>query len=180
MFKRYAYWEKSSTGWGLTVYHDHKPGKSVGGADPERIGPFEVPQDMIDIDGSPRMGPIERAFPKPMPVPYAEPPIRLNQEEEVDLSDFLPDWAVRRSQEGVLEDMVQLITKDAKARGNATLAAQMPDVDKFLVVTDADNWTTYTLSELLWAYDIGPFILREFPSRRARPISTIRGLSDGR
>ena len=180
MFKRYAYYEKSLKGWALVVYHDNKPGKSVGGADPERVGPFEVPQDMIDIDGSPNMGRIEKAFPAPGPQTFSEPPVRLNQEEEVDLSDWLPDWAVRRSQEGVLEDMVQLITKDAKARGNATLAAQMPDVDKFLVVTDADNWTTYTLSELLWAYDIGPFILREFPSRRARPISTIRGLSDGR
>ena len=180
MFKRYAYYEKSLKGWALVVYHDNKPGKSVGGADPERVGPFEVPQEMIDIDGSPNLGRIATAFPAPGPQTFSEPPIRLNQEEEVDLSDWLPDWAVRRSQEGVLEDMVQLITKDAKARGNATLAAQMPDVDKFLVVTDADNWTTYTLSELLWAYDIGPFILREFPSRRARPISTIRGHSDGR
>ena len=39
MFKRYAYWEKSSTGWDLVVYHDNKPGKRVGSADPERVGP---------------------------------------------------------------------------------------------------------------------------------------------
>lgn len=167
MFKRYAYWEKPSTGWGLVVYHDEKPGKSSQGQDPKRHGPFEVPQEMIDVDGSPRMGLIEKAFPAPGPQTFSEPPIRLNQEEEVDLSDYLPDWAVRRSQEGVLEDMVQLITKDAKARGNATLAAQMPDVDKFLVVTDANNWTTYTLSELLWAYEIGPFILKEFPNPKS-------------
>lgn len=161
MFKRYAYYERSSTGWGLVVYHDSKPTKSVGGADPERHGPYDVPQEMIDIDGSPNLGRIATAFPNPFAPVIPEP------EEEVDLSDWLPDWAVRRSQEGVLEDMVQLITKDAKARGNATLAAQMPDVDKFLVVTDADNWTTYTLSELLWAYDIGPFILREFPNPKS-------------
>ena len=167
MFKRYAYYERYSTSWGLVVYHDEKPGKSSQGQDPERHGPFEVPQEMIDVDGSPRMGLIEKAFPAPGPQTFSEPPIRLNQEEEVDLSDYLPDWAQRRSQEGVLEDMVQLITKDAKARGNATLAAQMPDVDKFLVVTDANNWTTYTLSELLWAYEIGQFVLKEFPNPKS-------------
>ena len=160
MFKRYAYYERSSTGWGLVVYHDNKPDKSVGGADPERHGPFEVPQDMIDIDGTPQMGAIQRAFPNPHAPIIPEP-----REEKVEWP--LPDWALRASQEGVLEDMVQLITKDAKARGNATLAAQMPDVDKFLVVTDANNWTTYTLSELLWAYEIGPFILKEFPNPKS-------------
>ena len=160
MFKRYAYNERSGTGWGFVVYHDNKPTKSVGGADPERHGPFEVPQDMIDVDGTPQMAAIQRAFPNPFAPIIPEP-----REGEVEWP--LPDWALRASQEGVLEDMVQLITKDAKARGNATLAAQMPDVDKFLVVTDANNWTTYTLSELLWAYDIGPFILREFPNPKS-------------
>lgn len=79
MFKRYAYYEKSSTGWGLVVYHDHKPGKSVGSADPERVGPYEVPQEMIDIDGTPNLGLISKAFPAPLPVAYSDPPIILNQ-----------------------------------------------------------------------------------------------------
>ena len=158
MFKQYAYYERSGTGWGFVVYHDSKPSKSVGGADPERHGPFEVPQDMIDADGTPRMAAIQRVFPNPFAPIIPEP-----KEEEW----LLPDWAVRRSQEGVLEDMVQLITKDAKARGNATLAAQMPDVDKFLVVTDANNWITYTLSELVSAYEIGMFVLKEFPNPKS-------------
>lgn len=163
MFKRYAFYEQSSIGWGLVVYHDSLPGKSVNGSVSERHGPFEVPQEMIDKDGSPNLGMISKAFPNP----YAEILPEPKEEKDFEQDWTLPDWAVRRSQEGVLEDMVQLITKNAKARGNATLAAQMPDVDKFLVVTDADNWTTYTLSELLWAYDIGPFILREFPNPKS-------------
>ena len=85
MFKQYAYYEKSSTGWGLVVYHDHmpgKPGKSVGSADPERVGPYEVPQEMIDVDGSPNLGLIAKAFPAPLPVVYSDPPVVLNQEED--------------------------------------------------------------------------------------------------
>lgn len=158
MFKRYAYYERSSTGWGFVVYHDSKPSKSVGGADPERHGPFEVPQDMIDADGTPQMDAIQRVFPNPFAPVIPEP-----KEEEWPL----PDWAQRTSQAGVLEDMVQLTTKDGKARGNATLAAQMPDVDKFLVVTDANNWITYTLSELVSAYEIGMFVLKEFPNPKS-------------
>lgn len=68
MFKRYAYYEKSSTGWGLVVYHDHKPGKSVNSADPERVGPYEVPQEMIDVYGTPNLGLITKAFPAPFHV----------------------------------------------------------------------------------------------------------------
>lgn len=79
MFKQYAYWEKSSTGWGLTVYHDDKPGKSANGQGPERVGPFNVPQDMISTDGTPIFGMIEKAFPRPAPPTYDEPPIILNQ-----------------------------------------------------------------------------------------------------
>lgn len=79
MFKRYAYYEKSNTGWGLVVYHDSKPGKSVGSADPERVGPYEVPQEMIDVDGTPNLGLISKAFLAPLPVAYSDPPIILNQ-----------------------------------------------------------------------------------------------------
>ena len=82
MFKQYAYYEKSSTGWGLVVYHDEKPGKPVGLQTLERTGPFEVPQEMIDIDGSPNLGLIAKAFPAPLPTKYADPPIILNQEKE--------------------------------------------------------------------------------------------------
>ena len=82
MFKRYAYWEKHSTGWGLTVYHDSKPGKSGQGQDPERVGPYEVPQEMIGIDGTPNLGPIAKAFPAPLPVVYSDPPVILNQKED--------------------------------------------------------------------------------------------------
>lgn len=86
MFKRYAYYEKSRTGWGLVVYHDHLPGKSGQGQDPERVGPYVVPQEMIDIDGSPNLGLIAKAFPRPAPPVYDEPPINLwpeNQGEEI-------------------------------------------------------------------------------------------------
>lgn len=79
MFKRYAYYEKSSTGWGLVVYHDHLPGKSGQGQDPERHGPYEVPQEMIDVDGTPNLGLISKAFTAPLPVAYSDPPIILNQ-----------------------------------------------------------------------------------------------------
>ena len=82
MFKRYAYYEKSSTGWGLVVYHDEKPGKPVGSQAPERVGPYEVPQEMIDVDGSPNLGLIAKAFPAPLPVVYSDPPVILNQEED--------------------------------------------------------------------------------------------------
>ena len=82
MFKQYAYYEKSSTGWGLVVYHDHLPGKSVDAADPERHGPYEVPQEMIDGDGTPNFGLIAKAFPAPLPVAYSDPPVVLNQEED--------------------------------------------------------------------------------------------------
>ena len=82
MFKRYAYYEKSNTGWGLVVYYDHKPGKSVGSANPERHGPYEVPQEMIDMNGSPNLGLIEKAFPAPAPVRYSDPPVVLNQRED--------------------------------------------------------------------------------------------------
>ena len=82
MFKRYAYYEKSSTGWGLVVYHDEKPGKRIGSADPERVGPYEVPQEMIDVDGSPNLGLIAKAFPAPLPVVYSDPPVILNQGED--------------------------------------------------------------------------------------------------
>ena len=66
MFKQYAYYEKSSTGWGLVVYHDHMPGKSGQGQDPKRHGPYEVPQEMIDSDGTPNFGLIAKAFPAPL------------------------------------------------------------------------------------------------------------------
>ena len=79
MFKQYAYYEKSSTGWGLVVYHDNKPDKSVDSADPERVGPYEVPQEMIDMDGTPNFGLISKAFPAPLPVAYSDPPIILSQ-----------------------------------------------------------------------------------------------------
>ena len=82
MFKQYAYYEKSSTGWGLVVYHDEKPGKPVGSQAPERVGPYEVPQEMIDVDGSPNLGLIAKAFPAPLPVVYSDPPVILNQGED--------------------------------------------------------------------------------------------------
>lgn len=82
MFKRYAYWEKSSTGWGLVVYHDHMPGKSNQGQEPERVGPYRVPQELLGIDGTPVFGLIEKAFPRPAPVAYDEPPLVLNQEKK--------------------------------------------------------------------------------------------------
>ena len=82
MFKQYAYYEKSGTGWGLVVYHDEKPGKRIGSADPERVGPYEVPQEMIDVDGSPNLGLIAKAFPAPLPVVYSDPPVILNQGED--------------------------------------------------------------------------------------------------
>ena len=82
MFKQYAYYEKSSIGWGLVVYHDSKPDKSVGSTDSERVGPYEVPQEMIDMDGTPNLGLISKAFPAPLPTKYADPPIILNQEKE--------------------------------------------------------------------------------------------------
>lgn len=167
MFKRYAYYEKSSTGWGLTVYHDSKPGKSGQGQDPERVGPYEVPQEMIDIDGTPTMGMIEKAFPRPAPVAYADPPIILTQEEK-EPEWPLPDWATGAATEGMLHPMQQLYTKDGKARGNATLVAINADDDKYLVVTDANNWTTYTQSELLWAYEPGMFILADFPNPKSK------------
>lgn len=65
--KHYAYWEMTAIGWQLVVYHNDKPTKSSQGADPERIGPWEVPQELIEIDGSPMLGLIARAFPKPEP-----------------------------------------------------------------------------------------------------------------
>ena len=80
--KMYAYYERSSTGWGLVVYHDSKPDKSVGSADPERVGPYEVPQEMIDMDGTPNFGLIAKAFPAPKPMGYNEPVLVLNQEKE--------------------------------------------------------------------------------------------------
>ena len=82
MKKLYAYHEKSAIGWGLVVYHDHKPGKSIQQQDPERIGPFEVPEEMIDIDGSPNLGMIAKAFPGPKPLTFDRPPVVLNQEEK--------------------------------------------------------------------------------------------------
>ena len=89
--KMYAYWEKSSTGnWGLVVYHGEKPGESSQGQSPERHGPFEVPDDMIDVD-TPNMGRISAAFPNPFKV---EP-----RKKEV-IEEPLPDWALRASQEG--------------------------------------------------------------------------------
>lgn len=167
MFKRYAYYEKSSTGWGLVVYHDSKPGKSVGSADPERVGPYEVPQEMIDVDGSPNLGLIEKAFPKPAGVTYSDPPIILNQEEEIE--EPLPDWAKERAPEGKLSPMQQLFTKNGALRGNATYVAQAPSAyvkeeTIHLVVTDANNWIRYTTEELMDAYEPGPFILLTFPN----------------
>jgi hypothetical protein len=64
--KYFACYEKSNTGsWTLVVYHDGKPGKSVNASDPERSNFFAVPPEMIDIDGSPRMGAIKDVFPPP-------------------------------------------------------------------------------------------------------------------
>ena len=179
MFKRYAYWEKASTGWALTVYHDDKPDKSVNGQGPERIGPYEVPQELLGIDGTPVFGLIEKAFPRPAPVAYDEPPVVLNQEEKglhLDPAAYdstayyeepLPDWAKERAPEGKLSPMQQLYTRDGKARGNATLAAIDEEADRYLVVTDANNWITYSQSELLWAYEPGMFVLKEFPNPKS-------------
>ena len=165
MFKQYAYWEKSSTGWCLTVYHDDKPGKSANDQGPERIGPYEVPQEMIGIDGTPVFGLIEKAFPRPAPLTYSHPPVVLNQEEKDEWP--LPDWAVAAAIEGTVQPMQQLYTRDGKARGNATLAAIDEEADRYLVVTDANNWITYTQSELLWAYEPGMFVLKEFPNPKS-------------
>ena len=164
MFKRYAYYERTGTGWCFVVYHDDKPSKSVSGADPERYGPFEVPQDMIDIDGTPRMSVIQRAFPNPFATPIPEP----REEEDFEQDWPLPDWATGRAVEGVITVMQQLITKNADARGNATLAGIYGDGEQFLVVTDANNWIRYTKTELFEAYRPGRFILKEFPN----PLST--------
>lgn len=65
MPKIYAYWEKSIKGWNLVAYHGDKPGKSVGGQDEIRIGPYTVPDDQISIDGSPMFGKIKQSFPEP-------------------------------------------------------------------------------------------------------------------
>lgn len=164
MFKRFAFYEKAATGWGLVVYHDHLPGKPVGGQAPERVGPFEVPQEMIDVDGTPNMGAISKAFPAPKPMGYDEPVLVLNQEEEWPL----PEWASAKAPEGMWTVMQQLITKDPNARDNATLAAIKGDGEQFLVVTDANNWITYTLDELEWAYSPGKFILKDFPNPKSR------------
>lgn len=171
MFKRYAYYEKSSTGWGLVVYHDNKPGKSVGSADPERVGPYEVPQEMIDVDGSPNLGLIEKAFPKPAGVTYSDPPIILNQEEEIE--EPLPEWAKERAPEGKLSPMQQLFTRNSAHYGNATLAAiggseHVEGETQYLVVTDANNWMKLTPTELDKMFEAGPFILKTFPN----PLST--------
>ena len=87
MFKCFAFYEKSATGWGLVVYHDHLPGKPFGGQAPERVGPFEVPQEMIGVDGTPNIGAILKAFPAPKPMGYDEPVLVLNQKEDLDVSE---------------------------------------------------------------------------------------------
>lgn len=63
MKKLFACYERCAFGWSLVVYHDEKPTKKVGAQESERSNWFEVPQDMIDVDGSPRMGLIQKAFP---------------------------------------------------------------------------------------------------------------------
>lgn len=73
MFKRFAFYERIPTGWTLVVYHDDLPAKSVNGAQPERHGPYVVPEEYIDVDGTPNMGMIEKAFPNPFPPSKREP-----------------------------------------------------------------------------------------------------------
>ena len=60
-----AYYEKFHAGWALVVYHDGPPVKSSQGPDPIRHGPYIVPEDMLDTDGSPNLGKIMKAFPEP-------------------------------------------------------------------------------------------------------------------
>ena len=160
--KMYAYWEKSSTGnWGLVVYHGEKPGKSSQGADPERHGPFDVPEDMIDTvdgDSTPNMGRIAAAFPNPF---------KVEPKKEEAIEEPLPDWAKERATKGVIKEMQQLITRDPKARDNATLAEISSNGETFLVVTDANNWIRYTTEELMDAYEPGSFILHEFPNPKS-------------
>ncbi len=64
MSKMFAYYEMTTTGWSLVVYHDEPPQKAIGRTEPRRIGPYEVPEDM-QSDGSPLFGKIARAFPNP-------------------------------------------------------------------------------------------------------------------
>lgn len=181
MFKRYAYYESHSTGWCLVVYHDEKPGKSINGQGPERVGPYEVPQEMIDMDGSPNLGMIAKAFPAPSPEVYNDPSVILNQEEEglhldpalydktVYYKELLPEWAAGMASEGVFSPMQQLFTKNGRLHGNATYVGHTPSAHVkgetiHTVVTDANNWIRYTTKELLDVFEPGPFILKTFPN----------------
>lgn len=166
MFKRFAFYERISTGWTLVVYHDDLPAKSVNGAQPERHGPYVVPEEYIDVDGTPNMGMIEKAFPNPFASANREP-----KEEELEWP--LPDWAERKAMVSVIQPMQQLITKDGSRTGNAMVVAVVPskhveDLDIYLIVTDADNWIRATLLELSELFTPGDYILKDFVNPRSQ------------
>lgn len=163
--KLFACYEKGSTGWALVVYHGDKPGKPVGAQAPERTTFFEVPAEMISDGDTPIMGLIQKAFPAPLPEGYSDASLKLNQEEEEEYP--LPDWAARKAMPGVLLAMQQLLTKDGRRSGNATVVGiydQINGLDVYTVVTDANNWLKLTLAEINELYWEGSYIMKEYPN----------------
>jgi hypothetical protein len=88
--------------------------------------------------------------------------------------DYLPDWAAGMAEPGVIRAMLQLCTKDGRRHGNATVVfidiRVINDNPTTMVhiVTDADNYIVYTVEELLEAYTLGDYILKDFPNPKSQ------------
>jgi len=95
-----------------------------------------------------------------------------DQDQQEYLEECKPDYALKLAEPGKIEEMLQLFTRNGRRHGNATIAKievrlHNPVGTWIHIVTDADGYFVYTLDELLENFELGLYVLRDFPNPKS-------------